>query len=482
MDSAVAGVPAGVDIIMTLGHTPPAMTVATHIGTGTTGSANPTNQTAGEVPQGCNSPPYDLNDWKAYVTAMVNRYPTVQYWEIWNEITYTSSFTGTIGGANDSPSSGTVNYGSGSDMYNIVKAAAQIIHAAGGKVISPSVDGGPNNMARIIPLLRDLYAGGYIDVIAVHTYSGLAQIPDLNTSNVCTMAYAKQYRQLLKAAGIPMTFPIWATEFGWVFDNADGTAIEASFAAAFPAQYLDGQQQMGIIMRAFLVHAAAGYSRACWYMWDEQSMGLLEPSTNTGGATASSVTYKPAVVALQILQSWILNRRVSDITIDPCNGTASVAVTDDKGFQGLIVWNTNAFPQILPLPPGYTTITQVTMPTIMPTVNQTWPSNTAASSLPLALDPPELTPIPNPISMTENATYAIGYAQSGSYRSSTNYVPYKLVTTPAPSGGPNYSTDDQQFAGIGTQTTQLNYNSSSDFSETSGASLYLYHTPVLLVK
>jgi hypothetical protein len=490
-DSAIAGIakaslatPGGVDAVITLGHTPPAMTVAAAIGTGVVGQSNPTNQTAGEVPQGNNSPPYDLNDWKNYVTAMCQRYPTVMYWEIWNEITYTAGFSGTIGGKNDSPSAGTVNYGPGSDMYNLVTSAATIIRnlIPGAKILSPSVDGGPNNMAQVIPLLRDLYNGGWIDIIAVHTYSGSAQIPDYNNSNICTMAYARQYRQMLKSAGIPLTFPIWATEFGWVFQNADGTPIEPAFQPpAFPVSYLEGQQQMGIIMRAFLVMAAQGYQRVFWYMWDEQSMGLLEPSTNTSGATQTTVTYKPAVVALQILQSWILNRSVSDLMIDPINGVCSVEVIGNDGFRGLIMWNTNQFPQILPIPPGYTTITQLTMPNIMPTANQTWPSNTAAASLPYQLDPPQAAnQIPNPIAMSEGASYAPGYTVT--YRAGTNDVPYKLVTTPAPSGGPNYATGVQLYAGVGTQSSQLNYNNESDFSLTSGASLYLYHTPVLLTR
>jgi len=68
--------------------------------TPTWASSNPTQScsaTANTGVYGCAAPPKNMNDWAAFVTAVVSRYKgEIQYYELWNEPNVSTEFSGTV--------------------------------------------------------------------------------------------------------------------------------------------------------------------------------------------------------------------------------------------------------------------------------------------------------------------------------------------------------------------------------------------------
>lgn len=343
----------GVDLVVTFGLTPTAMALATVVGNTIIGSGNPTNSFCPYGPA-YNSPPQNLNDWIAYVAAFGSRYAgKVKYYEIWNEINDTEFFSGTIGGLSESPSPGTVNYGPGSDMYNLVKSASIALKAIDPtiKILSPSGTGG-NNLPMILPLLQDLVAGNYIDIISYHFYSGGSilnnSLPD-TTYN--TMGAIQNFFSVLKTSTIPAGFPVWNTEYGYEYLNAVETGISRPAGS-----YLvpEGEMQNAFIMRSYIIAAAFGIQRSFWYTFDNGAMGMIEAGSMGDGVTGDTVTHKSCVGAFLTLQYWLTGRRVSDMKYDQGNGTWYVKVTDSNGFNGMLVWNATINGGYYKPPAGYT--------------------------------------------------------------------------------------------------------------------------------
>ena len=347
----------GVDIVVTLGLTPTAMALSTVIGATIIGSANPTNSYC-PYTVGNNAPPQNLSDWIAYVTAFGNRYlGKVKYYEIWNEIQDPQFFSGTIGGINDAASAGTVNYGTGSDMYNLVKAASIALKAIDStiKILAPSATG-VNSLPAILPLLQDLIAGGYIDVITYHFYSGTTNATSPTLANSMPEGQAGQlmamqnFYSALKGSGISNTIPIWNTEFGFEYlTNNENGIVRPSGWYSVP----EGDLQNAFIMRSFILAAAYGISRNFWYTYDNLQMGMLEPTTMGVGVTGNGVTHKSCVGAFLALQYWLTGRRVSDLKFDSGNNVYYVKVTDANGFNGMLIWNATAQPSYYKAASGY---------------------------------------------------------------------------------------------------------------------------------
>lgn len=463
----------GAEPILTLGLTPSWASLSQIIGNTITGDANPTNVNCSYSP-GLNSPPQDINDWINYVTAVGNKFKgRVFYYEIWNEINVTGFFSGTIGGLDESASPGTIGYGPGSDMYNLVKTASIALKAIDprNKIISPSFVGQAGVFCQAVPLLKDLIAGNYIDVIAVHLYTGGPKDQTLTWRNSVpekgeSSAYieGRQAMAVFAEAGIPKNFPIWNTEAGFLNVSADGTSLGSWPNEMAPLP--EGDIQCGYMMRSFLIAASQGYDRMCLYAFDHSMMGMIEPSTMLApGANANSVVYKATVGALLVLQKWLVGRYVSDIVIDRSANKMSVQITDDNGFKGLIVWNTNSSADMYKPPRGYTTITRYMQTEQTPAVGVVaWPGPENS------LNPPFGPTVTNPISLAEGAQQLPTY--NTTYRTGFQTNKYRVLSATTPANAPAYSPQHILYSGWGEVTKPLPLSSEEFFQ--------LNFTPVLL--
>lgn len=471
--SVDAAISHGAQPILTLGNTPAWASLSQITGAATTGLGNPTN-TISAYSSGSNAPPQTLQDWIDYVTAVGTHFlGRVHHYEIWNEVNDPRFFSGTIGGLADSPSPGTIGYGPGSDMYNLVKAASIALKAIDPtiKIISPSMTGWPAATAQFPTLIHDLLP--YIDIVAYHFYSGQSNSPaslrgcspDWPIYPASQISQMSGFRERLAAVGVPDTMPIWNTEFGYVFTNGDGTA--ASDVASIPIP--EGDWQCGLLMRSFLIGAASGIERCCWYTWDNTAMGMIEPTTLAApGATATSVAYKACVGALQVLERWLIGRYVSDIVWDKTGNFFSVELTDDDGFVGRIVWNANYDPATYYPHSRYKYYARYELASAVPGGGQIYQSN--AASLPVAMDPPSGDIIPNSISLVNGLASAT--PQNLTYSTTQTPDPYWIETNPPPvqTDRISYGLSHKQYAGYGVRTQKI-----------TNASITLWASPVLLI-
>ena len=474
-DTVNAAIANGAEPILTLGLCPPWAALSQVVGAGITGAGNPTNSYSAYA-SGTNSPPQNLQVWINYVTALGTHFlGRVTHYEIGNEVNDMAFFSGTIGGLNDSPSPGTTGYGPGSDMYNMVKAASIALKAIDPniKILSPSFVGAA--FPQMIALVKDLVP--YIDVISFHFYTGGTTTNDLATTgnyfpenygaNNSQYNQMQQIRGILSAGGIPSTLPIWNTEFGFAMANADGTAVPATFGLILP----EGEWQCAYVMRSLIIAAACGIERNYWYTWDNNYMGMIEPSTKGVGVLANQVVYKACVGALQAVQGWLIGRYVSDLMYDRGLQLWSCKLSDDNGFRGLLVWSTNTSPNTYTFPPGYKAWAKYKLQSQVLGGGGLFQSD--AASLPLAIDPPMGGLIPNPVSLKETA-HAAYPSYNAAYTTTSGLNTFGVVENPPPSNPFRvaYRVTHKQYSGYGVVTTPI---------PEAGGVTTMWFSPILLI-
>jgi len=236
--------------------------------------------------------PANLDDWRAYVTAMVTRYKgRISAYEIWNEPNLKDFWSGTT-----------------DDMIMLTKEASQIIHRVdpGAVVVSPSATAEYG-----IPWLEEyLKKGGgrFVDVIGFHFYV------DPHTKMPEEMVPVMQKVERTLAQYKLQDTPLWNTECGWLpparFDSEDVAA--------------------GYLARAFILAWAAGVQRFYWYAWDNKAMAI--------------VTYKeaehlitPAGQAYEVMEQWLVGARMDGCT-ERMDHTWTCEL-NRSGKKEWIVWN-----------------------------------------------------------------------------------------------------------------------------------------------
>lgn len=155
--------------------------------------------------------PDDITRWSAYVRAVVDSFPEVRYWAIWNEPNDTSYFNGY--GWETSPAQTVGAYAA------LVDAAAPHIRGntdARGRrfLVAPEVAAGQGSDAWLREVL--VRQGHNIDVVAVHAYGDAAGIA----------SYAGGLRGRLGLPSWP--WPVWLTEAGPAGCNAGAANIRAT--------------------------------------------------------------------------------------------------------------------------------------------------------------------------------------------------------------------------------------------------------------
>ncbi len=209
---------------------------------------------------GCAAPP-NLDDWRAFVTALVTRYKgKISSYEMWNEPNGSGFWTGTP-----------------EQMVPLAATAYPIIKSIDPAAIVttpvPSSSGWP--MSHDAWLDKYLAAGGgkYADVVAWHGYAGRNDRPALPPEALVQQIAA--LRAVLAHHHVDL--PIWNTEGGWGKN----------------AQLPDPDDQAAFLVKWYLINFTDGIARAYWYQWDNLDWGTLwhESTGLTAAGKAADQVY-----------------------------------------------------------------------------------------------------------------------------------------------------------------------------------------------
>ncbi len=283
----------GVEVLLPLGLSP------------TWASARPQEPSAyGKVAgfgAGYAAEPADIEDWRQYVRAVVQRYKgRIRYYELWNEVTERNFFSGTTAG-----------------LARLARAAKKIIVEIDpkAKLVAPSAVGlGKSQTAWPAEFMAE--AGqGVAEIASFHLYNGegspeykLVMAPNI-----------RHQLQLKKFADVP----VWNTESGY------SIAPPIALGLTGEDKYRITQQQAtDDLPRDLLLARAMGFERFYWFAWDNDYYGFLEPRTDTLRAHAK--------VLIQFMEL------LGGATLNGCNRTVAgiwnCSLQLKTGAEAIAVW------------------------------------------------------------------------------------------------------------------------------------------------
>jgi hypothetical protein len=292
----------------------------------------------------CTGPPANIQDWKDFVTAVINHYngttaPHIKYYELWNE-------------ANGHFWSGTAQ-----DMVNLAQAAYPIIHKdPTSELLTPSTVGDATSPLSDAPswLVSFLQGGGsqYADGGTFHAYLANYHVglnpypyPDQDTTAACSGAAVQDchgsiitmvqtYRTVLNSNGLSGK-PIFDTEGSWGCPGITDPTQQSAWIARF---YILGASLM----------VADNFQGADWYAWgggNQDECGVIESSPG--------VPNQPGI-AYQQVYNWIVGSAFTQTPGCSAQGQVwSCQLTLPNGKPGLIVWNQTGSSSYIP-PSQYT--------------------------------------------------------------------------------------------------------------------------------
>lgn len=268
----------------------------------------------------CTAPPDNLQDWKDFLTALIQHYngtnqPHIRYYELWNEIDNSQCWTG-----------------SNAQMLALAKAAYPIVHQDRySQLLTPSVTGA-NSVSAMTAYLQ---AGGsvYSDGGAFHGYIADAStvpfpMPDQSLSATCKTCYgaissiAVGMRAVFDQYGLAGK-PMLQTEGSW----GDGAVTDSGTQAAWLARY--------ILLQAGL-RASFNLQMAAWFAW-------AGPSVGWGTITNSSMQPTAAGLAYNQLYNWLVGASITQPCSGIANGTWTCNFTRPGGYVAQAVWNTQGY-------------------------------------------------------------------------------------------------------------------------------------------
>jgi len=279
----------------------------------------------------CQAPPDDIQDWKDFITALINHYngttaPHIQYYEIWNEWNVNDQNNG---------------FWSGSDaqLAAMQQAACTIIHGGSGdpfsKVVTPSTVGSARFATDQAPAQLTAYfnAGGkscpgapnnVIDAVSFHGNVGIMSItpyplPGEGCSqsgcNGTIIQIANSYRQVMNLNGL-QSIPLLDTEGGFEAANITDANERAAWLAQFYAL------QAGLFNSDQLIWNS-------WFTWGAPGVaGNIENSNQSPNAGG---------VAYNQVFNWLFGRFPA-----PCAQAGTVwtcPLTGSSGYTAEIVWD-----------------------------------------------------------------------------------------------------------------------------------------------
>ncbi|MBF0231576.1 MAG: cellulase family glycosylhydrolase [Desulfamplus sp.] len=282
---------AGVDVLLPLGRTP------------RWASVRPDESSA--YGPGQAAEPFNLADWRNYVRAVALRYKgRIYQYEVWNEPNLPLFFTGNQ-----------------ETLLRLQKDAYQTL-----KEIDPAnilVMPAASTDKQWLDEYLALGGGMYADVIGFHFYAP-KQIPEVLVEDIRAVI------SLMECHGVGSK-PLWNTESGWRIANTDGTTENVA-GISTKWKLLDPELAAAYVARALILGRAAGLDRFYWYAWDNQGMGLIEPTSKEP---------KPGARAYEKTMKWLVGKRLLG-----CGQEASSVwrcqLEGPAGRKEWIIWRTDA--------------------------------------------------------------------------------------------------------------------------------------------
>lgn len=292
----------GTRVLVTFGRTPPWATADD-------------KPSAYGVP-GMSSPPRDIQDWRRYVRAMVQRYAgRIHEYEIWNEANTEPFWTGTT-----------------AQLVDLACAAAQEVRAVDpkAKIVAPNGTGAYPSRTRFV--LDFLKAGGAacVDVVSYHLY----------TSGSAPESFVQPMLDLradLKKAGFER-FPLWNTESGYLTPGTGANAF-GDWSQYEKDSRLGDRDASDYVIRSMVLARAIGFERFYTYAWDNDKLGQVDLVSGLPRESANAITRFYRSMAGNGL---IANCDRSDTGIWACKVKVAAG-----SKNGIIVWvDPNAAAQI----------------------------------------------------------------------------------------------------------------------------------------
>lgn len=282
-----------VDVLYTFGGTP------------TWASSHPAAK-CDYFPGGCYAPGKE-QDWKEFVTALVNRNLSnyggrIKAYECWNEANQHEYWSDTIGKLV------TVCQ----DMYTIVHGLQP-----SAVVLSPSGVSSPNGPADEVNAFFGNGGKGYADAVAFHGYPPCCNKPYPPEE---ILKILPPLRTAMSNQGVS-SLPIWDTEASWGIDNKQLPSDPSGWVARFE-----------------ILQWSNTVARHYWYDWN-YGWGMLYD----GKAHA----ILPQEVAYQQVENWLVGNTMTTGCSRNSSNTWTCGLSNG-GYQAQIVWNTAGSAQFTP--------------------------------------------------------------------------------------------------------------------------------------
>lgn len=213
---------------------------------------------------GTSSPPRDINDWKAYVTAVVDRYGSrIAGYEVWNEANLATFWTGTP-----------------DQMADLTAAAYQIIKAKQPDAIvtlpSVTLRLRPSMRRFVMPLLASLGArGNPFDAFAIHSYPAGNLGPSDRVNDI--VYWQSTVVDQVGASSPVLDRLVFDTEVNYGLAGPGATPgrdySDAEGAALIQQTYLDSRS-LGIDATFWYLYTAAPYSLLGVQLWEGSPAAL----------------------------------------------------------------------------------------------------------------------------------------------------------------------------------------------------------------
>ena len=281
---------------------------------------------------GAARPPADMNNFRAFVTALATRYAgKIEAYQSWNELNVSGFWQGTPAQA--------------AQMTNIIHQV--VANVAGTSTTHPLVVSASvgtrlvnNYYDTYRPYLQALAALNWpVDAFSGHFY------PLYSGTVTDALSQMTMFRRVLSDNGAP-ALPIWNTEMSYRADFS-GNNVVPEYSAS---------ETRALIAKTTLMSLTVGISRTYWYAWTSHS-GLTGITFDTGTTGEKTVVQ---------LHNWL----AGVASVSPCltspNGLVTCTLTMANATTRVVAWS-NSGPRPLAVPFAIGSVRTLTGTTTAPT-------------------------------------------------------------------------------------------------------------------
>lgn len=251
-----------------------------------------------------------MKDWKAWVTAVTQRYAdSIESYQIWNEANLTTFWQGTP-----------------KQMAQLTKAASQIIRQndpTATIVSASSTVRLQSAYKKFFPAyLKELKRAGWpIDAVAVHLYPASKGTPADRAD------YILQVKADMKKAKVPASKELWDTEINYGIKGP---------GKGNPDRNIEGPTAAEWVAQTYLDDLRLGVDRAYWYFW--------APNANLVGIQMNAGT--PGAIGYQTVEGWTIGNYYSCTS-----GAVNVCRFGDNNNAKVVAWASTGSGTFV-VPPG----------------------------------------------------------------------------------------------------------------------------------